>query len=251
MGRKIRSCSTGLILAVCCCAGTGCQSFLANGQIADGRREYQQGNFQAAIQRFSQATYTNAQNPNGYYNLGVAYHQLGRKENRAEYLTQAESYYHQCLDRDKDHVECHRALAVLLTQQNRSPEAFRLMEGWVTTSPTAAEARVELARLYEDFGDSQTAKTHLQEAVARDPRNSRALAALGRIHEKSGNVTQALADYQRALEYNRFQPELQQRVIALQSGLNRTSATLPAATPIPAAAPSRIVTQPYHPLPYR
>jgi tetratricopeptide (TPR) repeat protein len=197
----------------------GCQGVMASGQNSEGARFYQQGNFPAAMQRFQQAAYTNPNDANAYYNLAATYHELGRVQGRPEYLKQAENYYHQCLDRQRDHVDCHRALAVLLVEQERSPEAFRFLEQWVATSPTTSEARVELARLYEDFSDRETARQHLQAALSFDPRNSRALAALGRLHEESGNAPQALADYERSLEYNRFQPELARRAASLRASV--------------------------------
>lgn len=197
----------------------GCYGVMASGQNSEGARLYQQGNLPGAIDRFQQAAYTNPNDANAYYNLAASYHELGRLQGRNDYLKQAENYYHQCLDRQRDHVDCHRALAVLLVEEDRSPEAFRFLEQWVASSPTSSDAKVELARLYEDFSDREAARQYLQTALAHDPRNSRALAALGRLHEEAGNAPQALADYQRSLEYNRFQPELARRANSLRASV--------------------------------
>ena len=45
----------------------------------------------------------------------------------------------------------------------------------------------------------------------------RALAALGKLREESGDPVQALANYQRSLGFNRNQPEVAARVAALQA----------------------------------
>ena len=50
-----------------------------------------------------------------------------------------------------------------------------------------------------------------------DPHNARALTALGRLREQSGDTTRALTNYQRSLQFNRNQPEVAARVAALQS----------------------------------
>ena len=96
-------------------------------------------------------------------------------------------------------------------------QGFRLIEGWADRRPDLAEPKVELARLMEETGQLETAKERLIEALALDPNHPRALAALGKLRETTGQHAQALADYQRSLWFNRFQPEVAARVAALQS----------------------------------
>lgn len=216
---RVARCCAGALAVCLLLVGGGCHQLMADGQAAEGKRLYEQGNYSGALQRFSQATFTNPQDPAGYYGLGATYHQLARLEKRPEYYQQAENYYNQCLDHAANHVECHRALAVLLTEQQRSQEAFRLMQGWVDQSPTLADARIELARLYEEFGDRESSKTNLQSALGIEPYNARALAALGRIYEQSGDAQQALATYERSLESNHLQPNVASRVAALRNAL--------------------------------
>jgi tetratricopeptide (TPR) repeat protein len=109
---------------------------------------------------------------------------------------------------------------VLLAEQGRSQEAFRLIEGWVNGQPSSADAKIELARLCEEFGDRNAAKEHLIEAITIQPNNSRALAALGKIREETGDTAQALANYQRSYWYNGQQPQVASRISALQSATN-------------------------------
>jgi Tfp pilus assembly protein PilF len=138
-------------------------------------------------------------------------------------LKQAERLYNQCLEWDANHVECHRGLAVLLTETGRTDAAFRLLEGWRRRSPHSAEPKVELARLLEETGSDEAAKTQLVEALALDPHNSRALTALARMRDREGDHLQALSDYQRSLAINRMQPEVRSRVATLQAALGGAS----------------------------
>ena len=69
--------------------------------------------------------------------------------------------------------------------------------------------------LSEELGNRTTAKNSLLEALAVNPYDPQALAALGRIHEETGDKTQALADYERSLWHNRFQPEVAARIASL------------------------------------
>lgn len=232
-----------LALAVpCLCTGCGAT---AHGQNAAGVQLYQQGMYQPAIERFQQALYNDPSNADAYYNLAATYHRMGKLNGNQADLDQAENFYNQCLDRQENHRDCYRALAVLLVDEGRSEEAFRLLEGWTTRNPNSAEPRVELARLFEEYGDRGAAKENLIAALAADPNNARALAALGRVREQLGEVDQALADYQRSLWQDRFQPEVTARVAALQQALK----TQPLTSPPPAAnTGTRTVTNPGAPL---
>ncbi len=194
-------------------AGCGLNSKTQN---AAGVRMYQQGFYQGAQQRFQQAIYNDPSNADSYYNMAATVHKIGRVNQSQSELDQAESYYNQCLDHSPNHRDCYRGLAVLLSEQGRSEEAFRLMQGWSMRSPALPDPKIELARLHQEYGDKEAAKTQLLEALTVDPNNSRALAALGKIHEETGNLAQALSDYQRSLMYNHQQPDVAARVAVLQ-----------------------------------
>ncbi len=235
----------------------GC-GVVSQGRNAEGVRQYTQGDFQGALETFQKALYSDPENSDAYYNLAATFHRLGKLQGQPDWLKQAESYYNQALDRDPAHRDAYRGLAVLLTDDQRSQDAFRLLEGWVERTPLDPQARLELARLFEEFGNKEAAKEHLIQAVNIDPYNAQALAALGRIHEQLGNYGQALADYQRSLWYNRVQPELQARIAALQTAANPqwlTASPAAPASPVaatattlsngaPAAEPARTVTNP-------
>jgi Tfp pilus assembly protein PilF len=199
---------------LCPACGCGVNGSLLNGQ---GVAQFQQGKYDAAQISFQQAMERDPANPDVYYNIARVIHQQGKARNDPALLQQAESYYHRCLDLDGDHQECYRALAVLLLEQDRAPQAFTLLERWGMRSPHLADPKIELARLYQEFNDFDTAKEKLLEALAVDPSDARALAALGSIREKQGETAQALADYTRSLYFNRHQPEVAARVAALQS----------------------------------
>ncbi len=82
--------------------------------------------------------------------------------------------------------------------------------------PALADAKIELARLDDEFGNRGAAQEQLVEALAVDPRNARALTALGKIREDAGDKAQALANYQQSLCQDDRQPHVAARVAALQ-----------------------------------
>jgi tetratricopeptide (TPR) repeat protein len=204
-------------------ATVGCGSVASQGLNAEGVRLFDQTRYPEAAEQFQRAIDRDPNNPDGYYNLAAAYHRIGVLNGRAADLTQAERYYYLCLDRDPEHRECYRGLGVLLMAQNRTEEAFRLLQGWADRRPNAPDPKIELARLYEEMGDRDRAKQQLADALLVDAANSRALAALGRLREQDGDRVQALNNYQQSLAANRFQPDVASRAASLQSSVGGSS----------------------------
>jgi tetratricopeptide (TPR) repeat protein len=207
----------GLLLgAACLLACGGCTNFVAQGRNAEGVTLFDSGQYQAALAQFQEATAIDPGNADGYYNLAATYHRLGRLQGQPSDLERAEAFYRQCLDREPTHVDGHRGLAVLLVEKGRSNEAFQLLQVWAERQPWLADPKIELARLYEEFGNRAAAEERLVEAIRADPNNPRQWAALGRLREETGQCGQALWNYQRSLELDEAQPEVAARVAALE-----------------------------------
>jgi tetratricopeptide (TPR) repeat protein len=217
----------------------GCSQVASQALNSEGVRLYQAGNYQQAADQFQRAIANNPKSATSYYNLAASLHKSGKLTGNGAELQQAERLYNQCLEYDPNHTECYRGLAVLLAETGRTDASFRLLEGWAARSPQLADPRIELARLLEETNNTQLASARLVEALAIDPHNSRALTALGRLREVSGDRAQALANYQRSLALNRFQPEISARVAALQAA----GAGLPASPIITPAPDTRTANQ--------
>lgn len=230
---SLRIVSLGLIIL----GSIGCKSNV--GQNGMGVAMYQQGRYPEALQQFELAKQANPSNPDVYYNLASTYHRLGVNAKDTKMLETAEALYNQCLDLSPNHVDCHRGLAVLLVDTSRSDKAFALLKNWSQRNPQLADARVELARLHFEFNQSKIAEQYLDEALAMDPRNAKAWAARGKLRENSGELMQAVQNYQQSLAINASQPELYQRISALNVRVSQgaignsgaTSNTIIAGTP--------------------
>jgi tetratricopeptide (TPR) repeat protein len=215
------------VLAAMLSLFSGCGGITASGRNAEGVALFQQSRYNEALKEFQEASYAEPSNADAYYNIAATYHRIGKQYNSPADLKMAEDAYNRCLDRNENHTACYRGLAVLLAEQGRSQEAFRLLEGWVARQPNVADAKVELARLSEEFGDKNAAKEHLIEALAVQKDNSRALTALAKLQDDSGNTQQALVNYQRSLQADSRQPQVAARVAALQTGTMNASLTVP------------------------
>lgn len=203
---------------------------MSKSQNAGGVTQYQQGQYQAAVASFQQSLRTDPSNAETYYNLAATYHQMAKQTHDQNMYVQAETLYNQCLDKDPNNVECYRALAVLLVETNRQDKAFTLLNNWATTSTQLSAPRVELARLYEESGDSKTAAIYLSQALQINANDARALAALGKMREQQGDVQQALLNYQKAYQLNPMQPGVAERLAVLSRSATPAGAA-PAAVP--------------------
>ena len=229
-----------LLTVVLGCTGCGVHS---NNLNATGARYFKRGDCNTAIQKFEEAVAANPDDADSYYNLAAAYHHLATTTGDPAYAAQAEGYYNQCLDHYEDHPECYRGLAVLLAQQDRQDQAFRLLEGWKQRSPQLVEPNIALAQLHGEVGNDKASEEHLLDAIAKDTTHPQARAALGQVHENRGDHQQALANYHMALQRNSAQPQLHAKVASLKGGTTGS----PLLTPAPL---TKVVTAPSNNLRY-
>jgi Tfp pilus assembly protein PilF len=214
-------CALGLVAVAASC---GC-NMVATGQNMQGARLYEKGQYYPAMEKFQQAMASDPNDANAYYNLASTLHRMGVANKDPNMLKQAETLYNQSLDRNPNHTDCYRALAVLLVQTDRADRAFALLKNWAIRNPQNADVRVELARLYEEFGDGKTAELQLQQALQLDQTNKRAWTAMAYLRESNGDLPQALANYQRAYALNGYDPTIANRIATL----NRSTAGTPGA----------------------
>ena len=239
---NLHRCLMRMVTVSICCYSIlplgGCSS--SRGFNLAGARSYERGNYQRAIGQFQDALAKDPANADAYYNLASTYYSVGKSQNAPAFMQQAESLYNQCLDLRPDHVSCHRGLAALLVDTNRPESAFTLLKRWSARSQQLAEPRIELARLYEEFGDYDNATRHLTDALNVHPGNSRAWAAIARLRERDGKLAQALSDYQQAYNLNQRNPAVASRIASLRQNLalggSQTNGASPATKVVNSAA---------------
>ncbi|MEL7498794.1 MAG: tetratricopeptide repeat protein [Planctomycetota bacterium] len=215
-----------LLLGVLASAGCNLQ---ANRRNTIGRQAFEQGQYAVAINEFQQALNSNPQNADAYYNLAASFSAFGKQTKNRQWQDQAEQLYRQAISIDDQHADAHRGLAALLIETQRESFAFDLLNQWKTRYPAATEPLVELARLYQEYGDARRATDLLADALRINPGDLRSLKAMGHLRELEGQTHLALDNYLRALQVNGNQPDLQQRVASLQTQL--------ASRPVPSNLP--------------
>ena len=84
--------------------------------------------------------------------------------------------------------------------------------------------------MHREFNQTKAAEKYLDEALAMDPNNFRAWAYKGDLRESSGDLMQAIQNYQQSLALYAKQPDLYQRIGALNVRLAQGSAAPPSST---------------------
>jgi tetratricopeptide (TPR) repeat protein len=181
----------------------------------DGVNMFSRGDFPAARDSFEAALVLTPQDPGLLYNLGQCYDRMGD-------WRKAEQYYLACMQLAPTHGDARQAQASLLYRTGRMPEANRIIQEWLEQQPNVADAYVlDAWRLRQDKALPQ-AQGRLQQALALEPNNRRALVEMGIVYELLAMPERGLALYERALMVDPRQPEIVDRVAQMRAkGIQR------------------------------
>ncbi|MEZ6106469.1 MAG: tetratricopeptide repeat protein [Pirellulaceae bacterium] len=160
---------------------------IADSNNTQGAQLFQTGRYNDAITSFQQALQRDPANADACYNLASTYHHLGMASRDTAMVTQAEALYNECLNREPNHVDAHRGLAVLLVQDGRKDAAFTLLRRWAAGAPLSPEPKIELARLYREFGDTQTATGCWPKPLSKTHKTFEPIARLARFARSKVN----------------------------------------------------------------
>lgn len=236
-----------LLLAAGVVMSAGCTSFNASTKNAQGVDLFRYARYAEAQREFEQAATMDPTNADAHYNMASVYHKMAELyPGQPEYWKYAEEAYHKCLDRDANHVPCHRALAVLLVQTGRFDRATYFLDNWARNNPTWAEPLVQAAWLQHEAGQLDAALQYLTRATALAPNDARVWAATALIREQRGDTDQAISNLQQSLALRPNQPILYDRLAALRlksltgqpaqdvSSVAANTPTVPSTQPSPA-----------------
>ena len=189
-----------------------------------GKLLFEQGQYAQAITQFHAAVENNPRNADAWYNLGATYYFVGKQQRNSAWLQQAEQLYRQALAADPNHADSWRGLTALLVENGRASEAMQLVQNWRVNMPRSAEPVVELARMYSEAGNRNQATQLLVDALNIDPNNARALKAMGKMREDSGELQLALQNYIRSYQANNLQSDVAEKIAMLQGTIRTTQA---------------------------
>jgi tetratricopeptide (TPR) repeat protein len=99
-----------------------------------------------------------------------------------------------------------------LRRAGANEEAIEVCQTGLARHPGYLSARVTLGRALLELGQLEGAHVELSVVVATAPDNLAAIRGLAEIHQRRGEISEALDYYRRALELARHDPELEETV---------------------------------------
>jgi tetratricopeptide (TPR) repeat protein len=114
-------------------------------------------------------------------------------------------------------------LAEALRRTGHAQEAVDTCRAGLSNHPGYLSAHVTLGRALIEIGDLEGAETELTRVLDAAPENLAAVKGLADIHQRRGEVGEALDQYRRALELAPHDAELEQTVSELEANLGPTA----------------------------
>lgn len=125
--------------------------------------------FDKAIQYYNKVLTFDANDKNGFNNLGITYRDAGKFYGEKGDFTKAERYLKKALEMRGEEYEILRLLGVLNGTRGNHPVAIQFFQKALNQQPRNAQALFNLSAAYQYAGDPQSADKFLQQARAIDP----------------------------------------------------------------------------------
>jgi membrane associated rhomboid family serine protease len=126
-------------------------------------------NYKQAVGNLEQALKLNSQDASTWYNLGLAYHELGKLEEAED------AYRHACelkpsSNRFRDDLNnCKKMLALQAKLQGKNMEAVKWFREALALDDGQPDCWYNLAKIYQELGDLPAARRAAEKAVTLDP----------------------------------------------------------------------------------
>ena len=218
MTTKIQTSLTVLLLLLL--SAGGCSSWGGKINNTEGVNYYARGEYDQALTAFQTASRLNPEDPEIYYNIASTYQQQALRYQDPSLLTQAETNYRICLQKNPTRettVCCYRGLATVLNQRKDEKQAMKVLQEWEEKEPNAVEPKLEIAYLLEAQGKNQEAADALTKIKDWAPNDYRAFYKLGLVEEKLGKTDAALEDLRAAARLNPSNQDITNKITQLES----------------------------------
>ena len=198
----------------------GCSSWGGKINNTEGVNYYSRGDYDQALTAFQTASRLNPEDPEIYYNIASTYQQQALRYQDPTLLTQAETNYRICLQKNPTRettVCCYRGLATVLNQRKDEKQAMKVLQEWEEKEPNAVEPKLEIAYLLEAQGKNQEAADALTKIKDWAPNDYRAFYKLGLVEEKLGHTDAALENLRAASRLNPTNQDITNKITQLES----------------------------------
>jgi tetratricopeptide (TPR) repeat protein len=178
-----------------------------------GAAREREGKEEEAIPHYRRAVRLDPTNPMSRHYLAEALLRQGSPAAAEE----AAAQFAAIVERDPGDADTRAKLAALLMRLGRPAEAIPHLKAALNAFPDRADLRTALGEaILKSTGAAGEAEKDFREALARNPRDARAMMGLARIAESQGNIPEAINLYARALS---IEPNLAEARAALSRAL--------------------------------
>ena len=139
-------------------------AYLLLGNSSNYLKEYEK-----SIQYYNRVLAIDANDQNGFNNLGITYRDAGKFYGEKGDFAKAEKYLNKALEMRGDEYEILRLLGVLNGTRGNHPAAIQFFQKALAQEPKNAQALFNLSAAYQYGGDTDNAQRYLQQARAIDP----------------------------------------------------------------------------------
>ncbi len=160
----------------------------------EGLALLRRGNNLEAVASLERATEEDGGFALAYSRLSDAYARLGREQKALDTARRAADLADGLPVAERSQIVARRAML-----EGDDEVALDAYQNLLRIHPNDPELHYDLAILYEQTGDFELARQHLETAIAVDPGNATAQLAMGRVLIKSGSPQDALAPLNQAL----------------------------------------------------
>jgi uncharacterized protein (TIGR02466 family) len=160
----------------------------------DGQHKYAE-----AVASYQHALKLQANNPDLWFNCGIALTQLNR-------LDEAANAYQQAIKIQPNFFEAHGNLGTILQRQGKLDEAIKSYQAGLKINPQDARGYFNLGTVLRDKGELQAAVDAYQKAIQLFPNYTDAHNNLGETLRDQGDMPAAVKCYQAALTLNPNHP---------------------------------------------
>jgi tetratricopeptide (TPR) repeat protein len=142
---------------------------------------------------------------------------LGKCHEQQHTPAKAEEAYLACLKQEPHHAECRHALARLWWASGKRDRASEMTQEWLKDQPRLSAAYAAEGWRLAQEGDLPNAQARLQQALQLEPRNTLALVELAALYEKMEMPERSLVLYDRVLEQEPGRHDVIDKVNALRA----------------------------------
>ncbi len=179
-------------------------------QVLRGEALEKAGRLEEALSAYQRAIELRPEDPENHWRHGMVALEMGDRGG-------AERDFRKSLALDSSFQEGRLALARLLSQSGRAAEAVELL-GEIDLETAAAKVALAEAHLAAERYD--LARSLLEDAVRLEPENTRALAILGPVYGRAGELPAAARTLEKAIALGETSPEIRRNLalVYLQQG---------------------------------